>query len=263
MDRTVAVYRRLLEAYGPQHWWPADTGFEVIVGALLMQQTSWANVERAIANLKRSGQLSPEALATARVEAIRRDVKVAGLYRTKPARLKAFCRHLIERGGGDLARYFRRPTDVVRMDLLAQPGVGPETADSILLFAGGHPTFVVDAYTIRIARRVGFLSTDDYAEVQRHFEDHVPRDVQAYREYHALLVQHAKTVCRPKPRCGACAIRSICHFGRARKAEGRGAPSGEGCSARSPSTPSAQSSTRDARCSSRSRVRPARRTARA
>ncbi len=226
MDRTREAYRRLVKAYGPQRWWPADTAFEVIVGALLMQQTSWRNVERAIANLKRSGRLNPEALASAPVDAIRGDVKIAGLYRTKPSRLKAFCRHLLERSGGDLDRYFRRPTDVVRSDLLAQPGVGPETADSILLYAGGHPVFVVDAYTIRIGRRVGFLSTDDYARVQGHFEDRVPRDVDVYREFHALLVRHAKDVCRPKPRCGLCVLQTICDVGRPRKPEARRAPSG-------------------------------------
>ena len=226
MDRAVEVYRRLLEAYGPQHWWPAETSFEVIVGALLMQQTSWRNVEQAIANLKRAGLLDPKALATASAATIRRHVKVAGLHRTKPARLKAFCYHLMERSCGDLARYFDRPTAVIREDLRDQAGVGPETADSILLYAGGHPVFVVDAYTVRIGTRVGLFSTDDYDRVQRYFESRVPKDVGVYQEYHALLVRHAKTTCRPKPRCDACAIQSLCDVGRARKPEGRGAPSG-------------------------------------
>ncbi len=226
MNRTLEAYRRLLEAHGPQLWWPAETPFEVIVGACLMQQTSWRNVEQAIANLKRAGLLGAHALASAPVAAIRKHVRVAGLYRTKPARLQAFCRHLINRSGGNLARYFARPTEAVRGDLMAQTGVGPETADSILLYAGGHPVFVVDAYTVRIGRRVGLFSTDDYLRVQRHFEEHVPRDVDVYREYHALLVQHAKNVCRPKPRCDECVIRSLCDYGQARKPEGRGAPSG-------------------------------------
>lgn len=208
------VYGRLLAHHGPQHWWPARTAFEVIVGALLMQQTAWANAERAIANLREEGLLDVHALATASVPAIRRRVRVAGLYRTKPHRLKAFCRHLVERSGGDLVRYFDRPVDRVRGDLLSQEGVGPETADSILLYAGRHPVFVVDAYTVRIGTRVGLFRTSEYGAVQRHFETRVPRDVPTYQEYHALLVQHAKSLCRPRPRCAECPLRSICAFGR-------------------------------------------------
>ena len=129
MGRARDVYERLLEHYGPQHWWPAETSFEAIVGALLMQQTSWRNVEVAIRNLRRARLLNVRALAQAPVPVIRRQVRIAGLYRTKPRRIRAFCRHLLERSGGDLTQYFERPTDVVRADLLAQHGVGPETAD--------------------------------------------------------------------------------------------------------------------------------------
>ncbi len=214
MDRVAETYRRLLEAYGPQHWWPAETDFEVIVGALLMPQTAWANVERAIDNLREAGLLDPHRLASASVATIRRHVRVAGLYAVKPVRLKAFCHHLVARADGDLRAYFDRPTEVVRADLLAQDGVGPETGDSILLYAGRHPVFVVDAYTVRIATRIGFLGTAEYASVQRFFESHVPRDVGLYQEYHALLVAHAKTLCRPRPRCGECPLRSRCDLGR-------------------------------------------------
>ena len=214
MDDPSVAYRRLLDHYGPQHWWPAETDFEVVVGALLMQQTAWANVERAIANLREAGLLDVHALASASAAAIRRAVRVAGLYRTKPARLKAFCRHLVDRCDGDLAAYFRRPTAEVREDLMAQDGVGPETADSILLYAGRHPVFVVDAYTVRIGTRLGLLATQAYDVVQRHFETHLPRDVHGYREDHALLVTHAKTLCRPRPKCGECPLRPDCPFGR-------------------------------------------------
>lgn len=217
MEHPVAVYERLFARHGPQHWWPAETAFEVIVGALLMQQTAWRNVEAAIANLKAAGLLDAHALAAAPIGTIRRCVKIAGLYRTKPLRLKAFCRHLIDRADGDLSRYFRRPTEVVRADLLAQAGVGPETADSILLYAGGHPVFLVDAYTVRIGRRIGLLDTDAYDPVQRYFETHLPRDVELYKEYHALLVAHAKSICRPQPRCDVCPVRSLCDFGRGQK----------------------------------------------
>jgi len=214
MDRTHAAFQRLLDEYGPQRWWPAETEFEVIVGALLMQQTAWANVERAIANLRDAGLLDVHALAAASPSTIRRHVRVAGLYRTKPPRLKAFCRHLVDTCDGDLAAYFDRPTDVVRADLLAQPGVGPETADSILLYAGRHPVFVVDAYTIRIGTRLGLFTTQAYDAVQRHFETHLTRDPDAYREFHALLVTHAKSLCRPRPKCGECPLLGACPFGR-------------------------------------------------
>ncbi len=214
MDRALETYRRLLAHHGPQNWWPARSAFEVVVGALLMQQTAWANVERAILHLREADLLDVHALAGASVATIRRQVRVAGLYRTKPARLKAFCRHLVEVWDGDLAAYFARPTTEVRADLLAQDGVGPETADSLLLYVGRHPVFVVDAYTIRIGTRVGLFASHDYAAVQRYFEAHVPRDVDGYQEYHALLVAHAKRLCRPRPRCGECPLRRMCAFGR-------------------------------------------------
>lgn len=217
MDRVREAYRRLLGHFGPQGWWPAETPFEVIVGALLMPQTSWASVEECIANLRRAGLLTPKGIAGASLATIRRHVRAAGLYRSKPARLRDFCRHLLEACGGDLARYFDGPTDELRAALLDRPGVGPETADSILLYAGGHPVFVVDAYTVRIGRRLGLFDTDDYAAVQEHFEARVPRDVATYREYHALLVAHAKAFCRPRPRCAACPLLDLCDTGLGRK----------------------------------------------
>ena len=217
MNRARTIFERLLEHYGPQHWWPAETPFEVIVGALLMQQTAWRNVEAAIGNLKAAGLLDARTLADAPLAVIRKHVRIAGLYRTKPSRLKTFCRHLLERSDGDLARYFARPTEAVRADLLAQDGVGPETADSILLYAGGHPVFVVDAYTVRIGGRIGLFETDGYDAVKRYLESHIPHDVARYREDHALLVTHAKTLCRPTPACDECPLQSGCDFGRGRK----------------------------------------------
>ncbi|MGI0149689.1 MAG: endonuclease III domain-containing protein [Thermoplasmata archaeon] len=221
MDREVEIYRRLLDHYGAQHWWPAETPFEVIVGAVLMPQTTWRNVAEAIRNLKSEGLLDVHALARASLPIIRRNVKIAGLYRAKPRRLRDLCRHLVDGTGGDLVRYFDRPTDIVRADLLAQDGVGPETADSILLYAGGHPIFLVDAYTVRIARRIGLFDTDVYSVIQRHFEDRVPRDLGTYQEYHALLVMHAKTLCRPTPKCDACPLQDLCDFGIRRRTHHR------------------------------------------
>ena len=216
MDSSRTVYERLLDRYGPQHWWPAETPFEVIVGALLMQQTAWRNVDEAIRHLKRAGLLDVRAIASASVPVLRRHVKVTGLYRTKPRRLQRFCRHLLIRSDGDLKAYFDRPTDVVRADLLAQEGVGPETADSILLYAGNHPVFLVDAYTIRVGRRIGLFDTDQYPAVQRYFEDSMPRDLGLYQEYHALVVKHAVTLCRRTPKCDPCPVRDLCDYGSGR-----------------------------------------------
>ena len=216
MDREREIYHRLLGRYGPQHWWPAETPFEVIVGALLMHQTAWRNVAEAIRNLKAAGLLDVRALASASIPVIRKHVKVAGLYRTKPTRLRDFCLHLLARSGGDLRGYFDRPLEAVRDDLLSQAGVGPETADSILLYAGGHAVFLVDAYTIRIGRRVGLFDSDDYDQVQRHFAARLPRDLGMFQEYHALLVAHAKALCRPAPRCETCPLQDLCDFGTAR-----------------------------------------------
>lgn len=214
VDREMEVYRRLLDAYGPQHWWPADSAFEAIVGALLMSQTAWRNAAAAIRNLKAAGLLDVGRLASAPIPTIRKHVRVAGLHRTKPRRLRDFCRHLLDRSAGDPPRYFDRPTEVVRADLLGQKGIGPETADTILLYAGGHPVFLVDAYTIRIGRRIGLFDTDAYEAVQRHFADRVPNDLAIRQEYHALLDTHAKVRCRPVPKCDGCPVRELCDVGR-------------------------------------------------
>src|SRR5437773_1506015 len=216
VDAVADVYGRLLARFGPQHWWPAESRFEVIVGALLMQQTAWRNVETAIGNLRRAGLLSPAAIAAAPVPEIRRHVRIAGLYRSKPRRLKRFCLRLME-FGGDLDAFFDRPVATVRGDLLAQEGVGPETADSILLYASETPTFLVDAYTVRIARRLGWIATDRYDAVKSWFERGLPRDLGRYREFHALLVRHAVTICRPRPKCGECPLNDVCAYYRTRR----------------------------------------------
>src|SRR5256712_3299326 len=182
MDRVQETFDRLLAHDGPQGWWPAETPFEAIVGALLMPQTAWRNVATAIRNLRDAGILEVHALAAAPVAVVRRHVRIAGLHRTKPARLKAFCRHLVEESDGDLATYFNRPTDVVRADLLAQDGIGPETADSILLYAGRHPVFVVDAYTIRIGGGIGRLHTAGDGGGPRGFARHLTRALARYPE---------------------------------------------------------------------------------
>jgi endonuclease-3 related protein len=213
------VFDRLAVRYGPRHWWPAETRFEVIVGALLMAQTSWGKVVEAIGNLKRAGPLDAHALAAARIPTIRALVRPAGLYRQKPWRLKRFCQHLVRVADGDLDRFFARDLATLRVELLGLDGVGPETADSILLYAADFPTFVVDAYTVRIGRRIGWFATDRYDEVKAFFEARVPTDLETYREFHALLVAHGAMTCRPKPRCDACPVNDACDYARRNAAE--------------------------------------------
>ena len=210
------VYERLLARFGPQHWWPAETRFEVIVGALLMAQTSWPRVAEAVGNLRRAGVLDPRALAAMSIGDLRALVRPAGLHRTKPRRLRAFCRHLVRAAGGDLDRFFARDPDALRRELLTLEGVGPETADSILLYASEVPTFVVDAYTVRVGRRLGWFDADRYDAVKAYFESRVPRDLGVYREFHALIVALGKDVCRPTPRCDACPLADGCAHARAR-----------------------------------------------
>ncbi len=201
-------YQTLSAALGPMHWWPAKTPFEVIVGAILTQNTAWVNVERAIANLRRERLLTPRALQQASLGKLARLVRPSGYFRQKAKKLKAFVRFLRENFDGSLARMFRTPTAELRARLLAVHGIGPETADSILLYAGNHPVFVVDAYTKRILLRHGLVGEDPgYEEVRQLFESNVPRDPRLFNEFHALLVNVGKNWCRPQdPRCTECPL---------------------------------------------------------
>jgi endonuclease-3 related protein len=201
-------YRTLSAALGPMRWWPAKTPFEVIVGAILTQNTAWANVERAIANLRREQMLTPRALERAPFARLARLVRSSGYFRQKTKKLKALVRFLREDYGGSLARMFRTPTTELREKLLDVHGVGPETADSILLYAGRHPVFVVDAYTRRVLLRHGLIGEKaDYEDIRQLFESNLPRDAKLYNEYHALLVNVGKDWCRTKnPKCDACPL---------------------------------------------------------
>ncbi len=201
-------YDTLTTALGPMHWWPAKTPFEVIIGAILTQNTAWANVERAIANLRREHLLTPRALERVPLQRLSKLVRPSGYFRQKAKKLKSFVRFLRRSFGGSLARMFRRPTAELRERLLGVSGIGPETADSILLYAGNHPVFVVDAYTKRILLRHGLIGEKaSYEEVRHVFESSLPRDPKLYNEYHALLVNVGKNWCRPQaPRCSECPL---------------------------------------------------------
>lgn len=206
-------YQRLLAAYGPQHWWPGDTPFEVMVGAVLTQNTAWGNVERAIANLKATGRLTCRGILSLGDAALAALIRPAGYFNVKARRLKALCAFLESEGVADRPEALRAAATLpeLRRRLLAVHGVGEETADSILLYALQLPVFVVDAYTRRIFSRLKLIAGDEsYAHIQQAFEAALPREVPLYNEYHALIVHHGKTVCRPRPRCHECPLHDIC-----------------------------------------------------
>lgn len=210
------IYAHLFAHFGPQHWWPGNGAFEVIVGAILTQNTAWTNVEKAMANLKREHLLTPAALERARVDQVAQLVRPSGYYNLKAKKLKAFVDFLVEKHHGRLAHLFAQDTASLREELLAVYGIGPETADSIILYAANQPIFVVDAYTRRIAARLGLAREDvSYDELQQLFMSHLPRDAVLFNEYHALLVALGKYFClKTKPRCGECPLQTICPKGK-------------------------------------------------
>ena len=201
-------FAAMSEALGPMHWWPASTPFEVIVGAILTQNTSWANVERAIANLRLAQMLTPPAISEARISRLAALVRPSGYFRQKAKKLKAFVKFLQREYGGSLNRMFDMPTGILREKLLSVHGIGPETADSILLYAGNHPVFVVDAYTHRIFGRHGITDgKPQYESVRGLFETALPRDARLLNEFHALVVNTGKNWCRKnEPLCADCPL---------------------------------------------------------
>ena len=206
------VYSRLLEHYGPQHWWPAESPYEVMVGAILTQNTSWTQVEKAIANLKRAGVLSPAGIANLPAEELQTLIRPSGFFRQKGERLQTLTALLLDAFLGDPARLCSGDLDQARARLLALHGIGPETADSILLYAGGRPSFVVDAYTLRLLTRLAVVhGNEGYETIRRRFMDSLPSDSGLFNEYHALIVVHAKQTCRKRqPRCSTCPLASLC-----------------------------------------------------
>jgi endonuclease III related protein len=204
-------YEAMSGALGPMHWWPAQTPFEVIVGAILTQSTAWGNVERAIANLRAAGMLTPTAMLRVRTARLAVLVRPSGYFRQKAKKLKAFVRFLHSEYGGSLERMFSTPTAELRERLLTVHGIGPETADSILLYAGNHPVFVVDAYTHRIFGRHGITDGKaDYENVRAMVESSIPRRPELFNELHALIVNTGKTWCRKSaPRCEGCPLRPL------------------------------------------------------
>ncbi len=203
------IFRMLLENHGPQGWWPGESAFEVMVGAILTQNTAWPNVEKAIAQLKQAGTFSAAMLQELPHDELARLIRPSGYFNIKAQRLQQFCRFLQEQGGEEALD--KLETGVLRQRLLAVKGVGPETADDMLLYAFQRPVFVIDAYTRRIFSRLGMLSGDEPYEVLREgFEAALEANAALFNEYHALIVRHAKVFCNKKPRCGGCPLAARC-----------------------------------------------------
>ncbi len=204
-----AIFDRLAAAYGPQGWWPARGPFEMMAGALLTQRTAWRNAELAIASLRRAGALSPEVLAVLPTPALEALVRPAGTFRAKAARLRALARWYVEAGGRE--PLMRRPTPELRSELLGLPGIGPETADDILVYVFARPVFVVDTYARRIFSRYGWARGDEpYDRLSATVAGALRRDATVLGELHALLVEHGKRHCRATPRCPGCPLAAQC-----------------------------------------------------
>ena len=215
-ERLRDLFERLLAAYGPQGWWPGGRApFEVIVGAILTQRCSWKNAARAIENLRTEQMLSPNAVCDAPVGRIAVCIRPAVFYNAKAKKLRAFAEHVRDGWRGDLDAFLDRPPETLRRDLLTIHGIGEETADAILLYAAGKPSFVIDAYARRLLERLGWIDgRASYATLRRLFMEQLPLDAALFNEYHALIVQHGKTRCRPRPVCGdgsdRCPLADLC-----------------------------------------------------
>lgn len=209
----VAIYDELYGFYGPQHWWPTQTGsqWEIMVGAVLTQRTSWRNAALALDNVAaawgNNGLVDPQFMLDASDSDLREVLRPAGHYQSKPRKLRGLARFVLDVGGIDRLTHSEEETVVLRGRLLQVWGIGPETADAILLYALKRPTFVADAYALRLASRWGLLQPDaSYEVIQKLFMDNLPHDVSLFNEYHALMVQHGKQLCQPRPICVACPL---------------------------------------------------------
>ena len=209
------IYDLLQERYGRLNWWPGDSEFEVCAGSILTQNTSWTNVEKAIANLKKAGLLDARKILQQSDAELAGLIRPAGYHNLKAKRLKAVSAWVLANCNGDFNRLTDTPTGELRRDLLKIHGVGPETADCILLYALHRPVFVIDSYTRRVFSRLGLVSGDHgYQEMQVFFEDNLPRSVELFNDYHAQVVHLAKDVCKSKPACADCPLQEICQHAR-------------------------------------------------
>lgn len=205
--RTAQVFQRLLATFGPQGWWPGDSPFEIMVGAVLVQNTAWKNVEPALDKLRNANLLDPLRLAELSEQELQRQIHSSGAYRVKAKRLRALVDFVVKQYDGSIPAMRRQPTQQLKHQLLGVHGIGPETADSILLYALGKPVLVVDAYTKRIWARHGWISYDaDYHRLQQRLADELPADAGIFNEMHALLVALGGRFCRKQPACEHCPL---------------------------------------------------------
>jgi len=216
MPMLLKIYNQLLEFFGPQYWWPItgtdNPKFEIIVGAILTQQTSWNNVEKAINNLKNHNLLEPKKLYNLSVSKLEKIIRPCGFFKVKAKRLRSFLKFFIENYDGDVEKIFQNPLEKLREILLSVHGVGPETCDSIILYAGKKPIFVVDAYTLRLCERYPIIKSKNYEEVREFFEKNLPKDVNLFKEFHALIVELGKNYCKTKPLCEKCPLNKGCRY---------------------------------------------------
>jgi len=209
-ETLMTIYSLLFTAYGPQNWWPAESRFEMMIGAILTQNTSWNNVEKAIRNLKRRDLLSVEALSDISVPTLAEHIRPAGYFNIKAKRLKNLIVFIQEKYEGDLDELFSRDTETIRTELLSVRGIGLETADSMILYGAGRALFVVDTYTHRILSRHNLIGEEAaYYDLQALFMDNLPHEVELFQEFHALIVKTGKDYCRKKPLCSDCPLEHI------------------------------------------------------
>jgi endonuclease-3 related protein len=221
-DRLLDVYHRMLRHYGPQHWWPADTPFEMMVGAVLTQAAAWSGVRRAISNLKAADAMSPEAVRRMSTDELATLVYPSVYHNSKALKLKALAEYLGTRFGDDAEAMSGEETEGLRNELLGVYGIGEETADDILLYAAGKPAFVIDSYTKRVFSRLGLVpEKESYAGYRAMFTASLPADRDMFAEYHALIVRHAREICKKRPLCDGCCLWDVCPTGQALLVEER------------------------------------------
>jgi len=209
--RLMGLFNTLLDFFGEQRWWPAKTKFEVVIGAILTQNTSWTQVEKALIQLRKHKLLDPESICNESLDSIAESIKPAGYFNQKAAYLKEFCSHLRDQYNYSLNSMLTKELPVLRQELLSLNGFGPETADSIILYAANKPVFVIDAYTKRIMKRLGLTEEQSYSGLQDFFHSNLPKNAKLFNEFHALLVALAKNYCLKKePLCIKCPVRLQC-----------------------------------------------------
>ena len=208
-------YDLMVDHFGPTNWWPGDSAFEIAVGAILTQSTAWRNVEKALANLKSEDLLSPHAVLDCQNARLERALRPSGFFRVKARRLRSFCAFLVEGYGGSMSRLADRPLDALRTELLGVHGIGPETADDIILYACEQPVFVVDAYTRRIFSRHGHVEPEiGYEDLRALFEKHLDKNVALYKDYHGQIVWTGNKYCRATPLCESCPLARTLRHGQ-------------------------------------------------